>query len=96
MGHVQDEKQVFLRVGAGSFATVYVIESHAYYAIKQVADPARSIELEKEHRDLVALYDKAGTGGLLFKVPKPIAYYSSYAKFAQVRCSSAMSVEARF
>lgn len=39
----------------GAFASVFAISSRGNMALKQVADPTRSMELEKEFTDLKAL-----------------------------------------
>jgi hypothetical protein len=47
--------QVFHRLGAGSFATVYACTAYSCIAVKQAADLARTSELAREHAALKAL-----------------------------------------
>jgi hypothetical protein len=80
--------QVFHRLGAGSFATVYACTAWASVAVKQVADPARTTELEREHAALTELTAAwppvpAGSAGrLTFHVPFCLELHADFADFA--------------
>jgi hypothetical protein len=84
----ETSSQVFHRLGAGSFATVYACTAWASAAVKQVADPARTAELEREHAALDALaaaWPPAPAGPsdrLMFQVPHCLELYADYAAFA--------------
>ena len=84
----ETSSQVFLRLGAGSFATVYACTAWASVAVKQVADPAREPELKREHAALAALVAvwppaPAGSSGRPeFQVPRCLEWYASFAAFA--------------
>ena len=78
--------QVFYRRGAGSFATVYACTAWPSIAVKQVADPARTSELEREHEALAALgaaWQPSPGGALLaFQVPRCLDLYADFSAFA--------------
>ena len=77
--------QVFHRLGAGSFATVYACTAWPSIAVKQVADPARTSELEREHAALAALCAawQPSPGALLaFRVPRCLDLYADFSAFA--------------
>lgn len=67
------------RIGAGSFATIYVLGSHSHLALKCVADPGRCSELLEEFSTHHTVYSLRS--GLIFKVPQPVEYYPSHTKF---------------
>ena len=78
--------QVFHRLGAGSFATVYACTAWPTIAVKQVADLARTPELEREYATLSALtaaWPSSSSGGQLdFHVPRCLDLYPDFAAFA--------------
>lgn len=76
-----EETTDIVRIGAGSFATVYVLGSRNHVALKCVADPSRCSELLAEFQSHRTIYGLSR--GLAFKVPQPNAYYPSFAKFQQ-------------
>ena len=80
---MSSEPTSIVRIGAGSFATVYVCQGYNNLAFKRVADPGRGAELRKEHDDLLLLYQTPQllSPDSLFKVPRPDAFFPSYAEF---------------
>ena len=78
--------QVFHRLGAGSFATVYACTAWPSIAVKQVADLARTPELVREHVALAALtaaWPSSSSGAKLeFHVPRCLDMYPDFAGFA--------------
>ena len=83
----ETSSQVFLRLGAGSFATVSACTAWASVAVKQVADPARTTKLEREHAALTALNKvwwptpAPGVSGT-FQVPRCLELHADFADFA--------------
>ena len=77
---------MFYRLGAGSFATVYACTAWPFIAVKQVADPARTRELEREHIRLTALsaaWHPSPDGAFLaFRVPRCFDLYADFSAFA--------------
>ena len=76
----------FKRLGAGSFATVFVSEGRGGVVIKQVQDPANASLLCKEHGDLQKLMEtcEAGAGEpSFFSLPRPFGFYSDFFTFAR-------------
>jgi hypothetical protein len=76
--------QVFFRLGAGSFATVYACTAWPSVAVKQVADLERTSELEREHATLRALANAwpPSLGWMAFRVPHCLDLYADFPAFA--------------
>jgi hypothetical protein len=49
---MSSEHTEIVRIGAGSFATVFVWQSHNNVVLKRVADPTRCAELRREYENL--------------------------------------------
>ncbi|GAX86207.1 hypothetical protein CEUSTIGMA_g13621.t1 [Chlamydomonas eustigma] len=75
----------FKRLGAGSFATVFVSEGRGAVVVKQVKNPSDTALLQKEHGDLEQLYQAYSSAGksTFFSLPRPYGYYGDYWSFAQ-------------
>jgi hypothetical protein len=73
----------FRRLGAGSFATVFVSDDRGGVVVKQVKDPATADILAKEHRDLEELHAACNKPEYLFKLPQPHGVYDTYYDFAR-------------
>jgi hypothetical protein len=73
----------FRRLGAGSFATVFVSDDRGGVVVKQVKDPATADILSKEHQDLEKLYAACNKPEYLFRLPQPHGFYDSYHDFAK-------------
>ena len=74
----------FSRLGAGSFATVFVNECRGGAVVKQVKDPADGDLLDKEHGDLQRLHrDCTDCTDAFFDLPRPFGFYSDYWTFAR-------------
>lgn len=74
----------FKRLGAGSFATVFVSEGRGGVVVKQVQDPANATLLCKEHNDLEILFKACETAGpSFFSLPRPYGFYNDYFTFAR-------------
>jgi hypothetical protein len=74
----------FKRLGAGSFATVFVSEGRGGAVVKQVQDPGNAHLMYKEHEDLqriVAACDAVGPS--FFSLPRPYGFYDTYFAFAR-------------
>ena len=81
---MSDEHTTIVRVGAGSFATVFVWQSHNHVVFKKVQSPSRGMhrQLSKEYDDLQLLHSVIHRDSFnLFHVPRPIKFYSSLAYF---------------
>lgn len=76
-----EESSVFYKIGAGSFADVFVWQGRDNMAIKRVADPARNAEVRKEFDDLTALY--TALSDYHIGIPSPLRYHSSFSEFKQ-------------
>lgn len=73
----------FVRLGAGSFATIFVSYERAAVVVKQVKDPLDVQKIYKEHEDLQHLYSCCSGPEQLFKLPRPLGFFDSYTMFAQ-------------
>jgi hypothetical protein len=73
----------FVRLGSGSFATVFVGEGRGCVVLKQVHDPTRNAELDKEHADLRLLHEVCCGSDALFVFPRPFGFYRDYLGFAR-------------
>ncbi|EFJ13268.1 hypothetical protein SELMODRAFT_424621 [Selaginella moellendorffii] len=73
-----------VRLGAGSFATVYVWQSRNNVAIKCLADASRFPELLDEFENHQKISKACqGAENLLFLVPKPVEFFPSLASLAE-------------
>lgn len=72
-----------MRLGSGSFATVFVGEGRGCVVLKQVHDPTRNAELDKEHTDLRLLHEVCRSDDALFVFPRPFGFYRDYLGFAR-------------
>ncbi len=73
----------FKRLGAGSFATVFVSEVRGGVVVKQVQDPANANLLCKEHSHLQKLVEECKAAGpSFFSLPHPYGFYDTYYHFA--------------
>ena len=74
----------FKRLGAGSFATVFVSAARGGVVVKQVKDPADAKLLCKEHNDLEILIKACDAAGpSFFSLPRPYGFYNDCFTFAR-------------
>ena len=73
----------FTRLGAGSFATVFVSEGRGGAVVKQVKAPGNADLLCKEHADLETLYRECASPSSFFQLPRPFGFYNDYWTFAR-------------
>lgn len=74
----------FRRLGAGSFATVFVNDARGSVVVKQVQDQGNAGLLQKEHSDLQLLLQVCQLAGpSFFSLPDPHTYHYDYADFAR-------------
>jgi len=71
--HFIDEPSYPVRIGAGSFATVFVLHGGPL-VFKVVAAPDNSAAMHHEFEALRVLYSQCSTG-LFFRLPKPYAFH---------------------
>lgn len=67
-----EDLSVLQRIGAGSFATVYISHGGAC-AFKIVHNPGNTEVIEKEYRTISAIYFSCNTGSF-FRLPRPYAF----------------------
>lgn len=80
----RDEESKLLRLGAGRFATVFVVEGGAFRALKLVTDNTRAAELEKEYIYLQLIYTRCYHKGSFFHLPRPYSFHASMFAYAEV------------